>query len=246
MAVVLTLRNGDRMRYLLGCGEGAGSAYLRYALMLTRSLRSTLILHSVIVGHIFCKDCIDEVTTTTHPSGRNRCPSCRAEYVGSPIKLFIQEPERHLPQARPRTWAEATIPLPFFAERQIRDLQEGLATSRSVLETTQRQLELLLAENLELLSQNRLLTTERDTARQAREQPVEAGRKTETNVFFGAVFGQSTTVRQNLSSPAAGALMRPSQTSFGGQYQREGQITHTDSAIRSAVSTSLEALWVPV
>lgn len=256
MATVLAARNGVRMRYLLGFDQDASGAYMWYGFMLTNVLGTILIIRSVLIGHVFCKECIDEATTAGRRQGRTRCPTCRAEYVGSPIKLFMSESRERPQPPREKTWAEATIPLPFFAELHLKNLREDLATTQSVLETTQRQLELSLAEKRQLLAQNRRVIAERTTAHQAREQLVEeckvlkaektlyleAGRGLEASV--AVLHDQSAEMRQELDN--AVDTIRQLKARLERQDQREGPATNPDRDRRSKVSSSLEAMWVPV
>jgi len=201
-------------------------------------------------GHVFCKECIDEATTAGRRQGRTRCPTCRAEYVGSPIKLFMSESRERPQPPREKTWAEATIPLPFFAELHLKNLREDLATTQSVLETTQRQLELSLAEKRQLLAQNRRVIAERTTAHQAREQLVEeckvlkaektlyleAGRGLEASV--AVLHDQSAEMRQELDN--AVDTIRQLKARLERQDQREGPATNPDRDRRSKMKVASE------
>lgn len=212
-------------------------------------------LYSVIVGHVFCKECIEEATTATRRLGRSRCPTCRAEHVGSPIKLFMQEPIERPQPPREKTWAEATIPLPFFAELHLKNLREDLATTQSVLETTQRQLELSLAEKRQLLAQNRRMMVERNAAHQAREQLVEeckvlkaektlyleAGRELEANI--AVLHDQSAEMRQELDD--AVDTIRELKAQLERHDQLGDPSTHPDRTLRGKVSSSLDIVCLP-
>jgi len=117
-----------------------------------------------------------------------------------PIKLYFsphdeaQAPRESEP--RQKTWAEATIPTPFFAEFHLKNLREDLTATQINYELAQRQLESARIEKRSLHSQARRVTSERDTAVRERdsllrekqihlaekESLVAAGRQLETTV----------------------------------------------------------------
>jgi len=116
----------------------------------------------------------------------------------APIKLYFSPHDGTTRESEPRqkTWAEATIPTPFFAEFHLRNLREELTTTQINYELAQRQLESARIEKRSLHSQARRVTSERDTAVRERdsllrekqihltekETLVAAGRQLETTV----------------------------------------------------------------
>jgi len=121
-------------------------------------------------GHVFCLRCIEHHHAAA--SRRPSCPSCRAPTrEKAPIKLFFSPHDEAPKQSEPRqkTWAEATIPTPLFAEFHLRNLREDLSATQVKYEMTQRQLDSALIEKRSLYSQNRRIISERDNAVRERD-----------------------------------------------------------------------------
>jgi len=120
-------------------------------------------------GHVFCSQCITCYATTTRIT---RCPSCRARFSGEPIQLFFSPHDEALEESgpRPKTWAEATIPTPLFAEFHLKNLREDLSAAQVRYEAAQRQLESALVEKRSLYTQNTRLIAERDDVVRERDK----------------------------------------------------------------------------
>lgn len=102
--------------------------------------------------------------------------------------MQLSEGERPQRQPRQKTWAEATIPVPFFAELHVKNLRADLSTTQSILDSTQRQLELAQAEKRQLMSQSRRVIMQRDTANRYREDLIKENNRlrAERTVYFAA------------------------------------------------------------
>ena len=125
-----------------------------------------------IPGHVFCLRCIEHHHAAASRRPIPSCPSCRAPTrEKAPIKLFFSPYDEAPKQSEPRTktWAEATIPTPLFAEFHLRNLREDLSATQMKYERTQRQLDSALIEKRSLYSQNRRIISERDNAVRERD-----------------------------------------------------------------------------
>ena len=124
----------------------------------------TKLVHTYMTpaGHVFCFTCIEQHHAATR---RPSCPSCRATTSEKPVKLFFSEESK----PRRKTWAEATIPTPLFAELHVKNLREDLSAAQAKHETARRELESALIENRSLSSQNRRIISERDKAVRERD-----------------------------------------------------------------------------
>jgi len=170
-------------------------------------------------GHVFCFKCIEQhvqhvATTASNLNRHTSCPSCRATASKKPIKLFFSPPDEapEESQSPQKTWAEATIPTPFFAEVLLRGLREDLSATQFNYEMVQRQLESAQIEKRTLSSQNRRIISERDKAVRERdslqqmyvrdkESLVAAGRQLESTV--AALRGEVTDLRDELARASA-------------------------------------------
>jgi hypothetical protein len=194
---------------------------MRYAfglyLMLYRA-PVTYVTHTLTsAGHVFCLKCIERYAAATSPR-RTNCPTCRATTSGKPTKLFFSPHDEAPSETAPRqkTWAEATIPTPLFAEFHLKNLREDLSAAQAKYERAQRRLESALIENRSLFSQNRRIISERDKAVRERDSLLREKeiylREKELLVSAGLRLETSVADLRTEASELRGELLRASVT----------------------------------